>query len=111
MEEMENLENIVVLTDENGEEKRFEIITALEVEEEEYYVLYPADATDDEGEALVLKLAVNENDEDVLVEIEDDDEFEKVEKAYNAWLEDEDDEEGCGCGCGCGDDCEDGCEK
>jgi uncharacterized protein YrzB (UPF0473 family) len=106
---MEEMDNIVVLTDENGEENQFEIITALEVDGDEYYVLYPVDSNDDDGDAVVLKLDTNENGEDVLTTIEDDAEFEKVAAAYEKWLEE--DEDGCGCGCGCEDGCEDGCEK
>ena len=104
---MEEMDNIVVLTDENGEENQFEIITALEVDGDEYYVLYPVDSNDEDGDAVVLKLDTNENGEDVLTTIEDDAEFEKVAAAYEKWLEE--DEEGCGCGCEDG--CEDGCEK
>lgn len=104
---MEEMDNIVVLTDENGEENQFEIITALEVDGDEYYVLYPVDSNDDDGDAVVLKLDTNENGEDVLTTIEDDAEFEKVAAAYEKWLEEDED----GCGCGCEDGCEDGCEK
>lgn len=104
---MEEMDNIVVLTDENGEENQFEIITALEVDGDEYYVLYPVDSNDEDGDAVVLKLDTNENGEDVLTTIEDDAEFEKVAAAYEKWLEE--DEEGCGCGCEDG--CDDGCEE
>jgi uncharacterized protein YrzB (UPF0473 family) len=104
---MEEMDNIVVLTDENGEENQFEIITALEVDGDEYYVLYPVDSNDDDGDAVVLKLDTNENGEDVLTTIEDDAEFEKVAAAYEKWLEEDED----GCGCGCEDGCDDGCGK
>jgi uncharacterized protein YrzB (UPF0473 family) len=82
---MENNENIIVLSDENGEETQFEIVTVLEIEGKEYYVLYPVDS--DEEDALVLKLDKNEVGEEVLTTIEDDEEFDRVSEAYEEWLE------------------------
>ncbi|WP_423219565.1 DUF1292 domain-containing protein [Fervidicella metallireducens] len=91
MENMENMENVVVLTDENGVETKFEVITALEVDGKEYFVLYPVDSEEDD--AVVFRLDTNEDGEEMLAEIEDDEEFEKVAQAYEEWLEAEDDEE------------------
>ncbi|EYE89667.1 hypothetical protein Q428_01240 [Fervidicella metallireducens AeB] len=88
---MENMENVVVLTDENGVETKFEVITALEVDGKEYFVLYPVDSEEDD--AVVFRLDTNEDGEEMLAEIEDDEEFEKVAQAYEEWLEAEDDEE------------------
>lgn len=42
------MEDILVLTDENGAKVRFETLDIVEYEGEEYAVLYPADAGDDE---------------------------------------------------------------
>jgi uncharacterized protein YrzB (UPF0473 family) len=91
VELMENNENIIMLSDENGEETQFEIVTVLEVDGNEYYVLYPVDS--EEEDALVLKLDKNEDGEEILTTIEDDDEFEKVSEAYEEWLESEDADE------------------
>lgn len=82
---MENNENIIVLSDENGQETQFEIVTVLEIEGKEYYVLYPVDS--DEEDALVLKLDKNEEGEEILTTIEDDEEFDRVSEAYEEWLE------------------------
>lgn len=90
---MENNENTVVLTDEDGVETEFEVITALEVDGNEYYVLYPVDEENEE-DAVVLKLTTNEDGEEMLTTIEDDDEFEKVAAAYEEWLNEEDFEDG-----------------
>lgn len=87
---MENMENVVVLTDENGEENQFEIVTVLELDDNEYYVLYPVNS--EEEDAIVLRLDVNEAGEEVLTTIEDDDEFDKVAEAYEEWLEENDEE-------------------
>ena len=87
---MENMENVVVLTDENGEENQFEIVTVLELDDNEYYVLYPVNS--EEEDAIVLRLDVKEAGEEVLTTIEDDDEFDKVAEAYEEWLEENDEE-------------------
>ena len=42
------MDDILVLTDENGVKTRFETLDIVEYEGEEYAVLYPADAGDDE---------------------------------------------------------------
>lgn len=86
---MEDRENVVILTDEDGVETEFEIITMLEVEENQYCVLYPVDSDDED--AIVLKLIQNEDGEDMLTEIEDDEEFEKVAEAYEEWAEENED--------------------
>lgn len=88
---MENMENVIVLTDENGVETEFEIITALEVDDKEYYVLFAVDSEEDD--AVVLRLDVNEEGEETLSTIEDDAEFDKVAAAYEEWLETEEDED------------------
>lgn len=41
-------EDILTLTDENGEELQFEVLDIMEHEGDEYIVLYPAEADDDE---------------------------------------------------------------
>lgn len=90
---MENNENVLVLTDDAGKETQFEVITVLEVDDNEYYVVCPVDSNEDDDEAMVLKLDVNEDKEEVLTTVEDDDEFEKVAQAYDEWVDSQDDEE------------------
>lgn len=86
---MENMDNIIVLTDENGQEVQFEFITDLEVDGNIYYVLYPVDS--EEEDAVVFKVDVDDEGQEVLSVIEDDEEFEKVADAYQEWLDSEED--------------------
>ncbi|MBZ4662446.1 MAG: hypothetical protein JG776_128 [Caloramator sp.] len=86
---MENMDNVIVLTDENGQETSFEFITDLEVDGNVYYVLYPVDS--EEEDAVVFKVEVDEEGQEVLSVIEDDDEFEKVAEAYQEWLDSNED--------------------
>lgn len=74
-------EGVLVIKDENGEE-RFIIDDELYLDEYRYLVLVPEElAEDEESEALLLKVIVD-GDEEILANIEDDDEFERVREAY-----------------------------
>lgn len=57
-------DNIIILNDENGEETRFEFLDLIELDNEEYVVLLPADDTDDEEPGEVVILKVEDTDED-----------------------------------------------
>ena len=64
-EELED--NIIVLNDENGEEARFEFLYLIDLDNEEYVVLLPADDTEDEGagEVVILKVEDSEDGSDL----------------------------------------------
>ncbi len=62
-ENMEELDNIVVLNDENGEEVKFEFLDVIEYESEQYVVLLPAD-DEDNDEVVILKIEDTENEEE-----------------------------------------------
>lgn len=78
--------NIVTLPlfDEEGNEVEFEVITKLDIEDKEYVIVVPKD--EDVDEAVCLRIDVDENGEEVLVPVEDDEEFEKVSEAYEAFF-------------------------
>lgn len=95
LEEMEEAYDIIVLNDDEGHEHEFMHLESLEVDGNTYYVLLPVDEAeeeDDEAEAIILKLSKDENGEDMLMDIEDDEEWEKVVDAWEE-LDDFDDEE------------------
>ncbi|HHT63544.1 MAG: DUF1292 domain-containing protein [Bacillota bacterium] len=86
----------VILMDEDGAEHEFEVLDILEVDGAEYAILFPMDEGDNEDEvdeAIILKIGIDENGEEILYEIEDDEEWEKVADAYDSLLEDEEEEE------------------
>lgn len=62
--ENEELDNIIILNDEDGNEVKFEFLDLVELDEEEYVVLLPVseEGEEDEGEVVILKL--EETDED-----------------------------------------------
>jgi uncharacterized protein YrzB (UPF0473 family) len=85
-------DEVVVLTDDEGNEFEFQIIDVLEVEGNRYAVLFPLDDEDaDDDEALIMRLETDEDGDDVLVDIEDDQEWEKVVAEWESMLDDEED--------------------
>lgn len=76
---------IYTLTDDNGVESDFELIGTVELEGVTYYALIPY--TEDEDaeveEYIVLRGEKDDNGEDVLVSIDDDDEFDRVADIFD----------------------------
>lgn len=72
-------ESIYTLTDEDGNEEEFMLLGSAEIEDKIYLALIPADQVDNEdAEFVILRQYKDENGEDLLVTIEDDDEFDRV---------------------------------
>ncbi|AFV01436.1 MAG: DUF1292 domain-containing protein [Dehalobacter sp. 4CP] len=91
----EEVFDVIVLNDDEGNENEFMHLATLEVEGSTYFVLLPVEETEEdeeEAEAIILKLGKDENGEDMLMDIEDDEEWEKVADAWEE-MEDEFDEE------------------
>ena len=57
------MEDLIVLTDENGQEVEFELLDLIEYQGEEYAVLYPADGGDDEL-VHILRVTAEDLDEE-----------------------------------------------
>lgn len=91
---MDNDVNVINLLDEDGEEKEFNVITKLDIEDKEYVIVVPSEESeDDESEAIALRIDKDSEGNDVLVVVEDDDEFELVNEAYETlFFEDETEE-------------------
>ena len=71
----EELDNIVILNDENGEEVQFEFLDLIELDGEQYVVLLPAeeDENEEDGEVVILKVEDSESeDEESYVGVEDE---------------------------------------
>ena len=73
-------ENIFTLTDEEGNEVEFEFYGELNLDDNTYLALIPLEG--DEDEYVILKVEVDENGDELLVTIDDDDEFERVADAF-----------------------------
>lgn len=82
-------EDKIVLIDEEGNELEFAFIDALEVEGEEYAVLAPVEEVEsakEEKEAIILKIGKDENGEEILFDIEDDAEWERVAARWQKYM-------------------------
>lgn len=95
----EERDDIVILTDDEGNEVEFLYLDAFEVGGRRYAVLIPLEGTDDEddsdddfvegSEAMIFRLEQDEKQEEFYVEIEDDNEWAEVTAAWED-LQDED---------------------
>lgn len=86
----EELDNIVVLNDEEGNEVEFEFLDLIEYEGEEYVVLLPVEEADDAGEVVILKVEDTESeDEESYVSVDDDDVLNKVFEIFKEKFKDD----------------------
>jgi uncharacterized protein YrzB (UPF0473 family) len=79
--------NIVVLTDEEGNNHEFEHLDTIELNSQIYMAFVPAgipEDSDEPAELILLKLTKDETGEEILATIDDDKELEEV---YNAFME------------------------
>ena len=92
--ENEELDNIIILNDENGNEVKFEFLDLVELDEEEYVVLLPVseDGEEDEGEVVILKVEDNDDEnseEESYVGVEDEEILNKVFAIFKEKYKDE----------------------
>ena len=81
--EVEELDNVVILNDENGNEVKFEFLDLVELDDEEYVVLLPVseEGEEEEGEVVILKIEDTDDEnseEESYVSIEDEEILNKV---------------------------------
>lgn len=89
-QEGEELDNIIVLNDENGEEIEFEFLDLIEYEGEEYVVLLPNDEDDDAEEVVILKLEdTDSEDEESYVSVDDEETLKNVFEIFKEKFKDE----------------------
>lgn len=83
--------NWITLVDEEGHEHRFNLLNVLEVDGLKYAVMLPEvpQEEEEEEEAVIFRIDTDEAGEDVLVDIEDDDEFAKVCEALEELYEED----------------------
>lgn len=75
-ENEEELDNVIILNDEDGNEVQFEFLDLIEYDGEQYVVLLPTEESDDTevGEVVILKLEDSESeDEEEYTSVEDED--------------------------------------
>ena len=86
----EELDNIIILNDENGNEIEFEFLDLIPFEGEEYVVLLPNDEDDEAGEVVILKLEdTDSEDEESYVSVDDEEVLQKVFEIFKDKFKDE----------------------
>lgn len=92
--EGEELDNIVILNDEDGNEVKFEFLDLVELDDEEYVVLLPVteEGEEDEGEVVILKVEDNddeESEEESYVSVDDEDTLNRVFEIFKEKFKDD----------------------
>ena len=90
----EELDNIVILNDEEGNEVKFEFLDLVELDDEEYVVLLPVAEEDAgaEGEVVILKLEDSDDedsDEESYVSVDDEETLNKVFEIFKERFKDD----------------------
>lgn len=79
---MKNDIDTIMLYDENGVETEFKVVVKFDIEDDEYVIVSPMDAVD-EDLAIALKIVKEEDGSEAFQTVEDENEFEMVAEAYN----------------------------
>lgn len=90
--EDEDLSNIIILSDENGEDVQFEFLDLIEYDSEEYVVLLPVieEEEENDGEVVILKVEDSGNEEEEsYVSVDDEDVLNKVFEIFKEKFKDE----------------------
>ena len=88
----EELDNIIILNDEEGKEVKFEFLDLVELDNEEYIILLPADEAEEEeeGEVVILKIEDSEDsEEESYVSVDDEEVLNKVFEIFKEKFKDE----------------------
>ena len=90
----EELDNIIVLNDEDGNEVKFEFLDLVELDDEEYVVLLPVaeEGEEEDGEVVILKLEDNDDEdseEESYVSVEDEEILNKVFEIFKERFKDD----------------------
>ena len=85
----EELSNIIILNDENGNEVQFEFLDLIELDGEEYVILLPVE-DEETGEVVILQVEDTESeDEESYVSVEDEETLNKVFEIFKEKFKDE----------------------
>lgn len=100
-EEQEFNPDIYTLVDEEGTEQTFELLDVMDLDDDRYFALIPyfenpEEMVEDDGELIVLKSQLDEKGEELMVTIDDDDEYQRVGNLFleklSSMFEEEDEE-------------------
>ncbi len=86
----EEMDNIVVLNDENGNEVEFEFLDVIEYNSDEYVILLPLEDAEDADEVVILKVEeTDEEDMEAYVAVENEETLMAVFEIFKEKFKDE----------------------
>lgn len=80
-------ENIIVLTDEEGNELECDYLDTINYKGVNYVVLYPLDQDEDDGEVVILELIENEDGEEEYNTVDDEELLDEIFEEYTRVME------------------------
>lgn len=90
LEMNQDVNNIITLNDEEGNEVQFEFLDLIEYNQEEYVILLPVEEAEDAGEVVILKVENTENEnEESYVGVEDEEVLNAVFEIFKDKFKDE----------------------
>ena len=87
MEEFDELDNIIVLNDEDGNEVEFEFLDVVELDGKEYVILLPVEEIEN-GEVVIFRID-GEGEDETYIGLEDEAEAERVFLAFKEKAKDD----------------------
>lgn len=86
-EEFDELDNMVVLTDEDGNDVEFEFLDVVQVDNKEYVILLPVEEME-KGEVVIFRIE-GDGEEESYIGLDDEAEAEKVFAAFKEKAKDD----------------------
>lgn len=86
-DEMMEMDNIITLTNEDGEEVKFEFLDLVEYQEHEYVVMLPVE--EDDSMVVILEVIPGDDDEDSYVGVDSDEILDAVFAIFKDRFKDE----------------------
>lgn len=89
--EDEELTNIVILSDENGEDVQFEFLDLIEYDSEEYVILLPVveEGEEDDGEVVILRVENSGEEDESYISVDDEEVLTTVFEIFKEKFKDE----------------------
>ena len=86
---MEDMTDLIVLTDEDGNEVEVEVITRMEIEDVEYFIVSPVDSDEEEPIFTAMKVVYDEEGNEFFETVDDDVEIAMIEEAYSVMFDED----------------------
>jgi uncharacterized protein YrzB (UPF0473 family) len=86
---MSNIDNIITLTDEEGNDIRFEFLDLINYKQKEYVVLLPCDEPEDGAEVTILIVEDIDSDSESYISVENEDDLNAVFAIFKDKFKDE----------------------